>query len=113
MELSIENIIKGLNINATNFNTKNKLLFGTSSGIVYGKILFKNTLDFDFENVPLIKILFENVPEDKFIFITKDKPFIVLYNVEIKNNNTTVNLPFLVLFLSDVQYLSFGYFQNI
>ena len=113
MNFSIENVIKSLNINATNFNTKNKLIFGTSSGTIFGKILFRNTLEFDFKSFPAIKVLFENIPEDKFVFTENAKSFIVLYDVEIKNNNTNINLPFLVLFLSHIQYLSFVDYQNI
>lgn len=105
---SIESLINALDTNATTINSKNKLIFGTNSGIVLGKVLYKNNKDFEFENFATIKILFENVPEDKFIFTENAKSFIVLYDVVVINNNSNITLPFLILFLPEIQYLSFG-----
>ncbi len=105
---SIESLINTLDTNATTINSKNKLIFGTNSGIVLGKVLYKNNKDFEFENFATIKILFENVPEDKFIFTENAKSFIVLYDVVVINNNSNITLPFLILFLPEIQYLSFG-----
>ncbi len=105
---SIESLINTLDTNATTINSKNKLIFGTNSGIVLGKVLYKNNKDFEFENFATIKILFENVPEDKFIFTENAKSFIVLSDVVVINNNSNITLPFLILFLPEIQYLSFG-----
>ena len=110
---SIESLINALDTNATTINSKNKLIFGTNSGIVFGRVLYKNNKDFEFENFATIKILFENVPEDKFIFTENAKSFIVLYDVVVINNNSNITLPFLILFLPEIQYLSFGNFRNI
>lgn len=111
-DIQIENLIKALNVNSE-LNSKNKLIFATNFGLVLGNILQKNNNKFDFENFSMIKVLFESVQDDRFIFESKNNTFIILYDVKlIQTNNNIINLPFLILFLNDIQGLSFGRFDN-